>query len=127
MLAAVLGAIPETGTALQDHRILILGDGANRVSIAEMIAAAMAQDSRSLVTNARRNIFLADALGLVTATSRHAAEEHEEMREVLLYAKDMRDMRSLEEVRLCSCSCCPRVRSRDAGAALRGTKTPVLL
>ena len=98
MLAAVLGATPETGTKLQDHRILIVGDGANRVSIAEMLAATMAQEARCLVTTARERIFLADSQGLVTHTSTHSDAEDDEMREVLLYSKDMQTVPNLEQV-----------------------------
>jgi malic enzyme len=108
VLAAALGALPETRSALSEHRILILGDGPNRVSIAEMFAAAMAQDSKKMVKDARQSIFLADHLGLVTSTSEHPKEEHDEMREVLLYSKDIPSMKELETVRssvhgLCLC------------------------
>ena len=98
VLAATLGAVPDTGVPLHKHRVLITGCGVNRIPIAEMLATAAAQDSRRMVSEARQNIYLADHLGLVTATSEHSSEEDEAMREVLLYTKDEPDMLDLEQV-----------------------------
>ena len=115
-----MGAVTETGGALHEQRILIVGDGAVRVSIAEMLATAAAQDARRMVTEARQNIWLADSSGVVTATSEHSHQDHDLAREVLLYAKDMEDMTDLHQVR-CSFdpASCRRVRVRLHEAVLR--------
>lgn len=97
-LAAALGAVPDTGIDLQDHRILILGNGPHRVAIAEMLVSAIASEAKVMGWQARQNIFLADDDGLVTATSPHDNREHEETREVLLYSKDLEDSADVEEV-----------------------------
>lgn len=99
-LAAALGAVPETGVDLKDHRILILGNGPHRVAIAEMLASAIGSEGKMMGSQARQNIFLADDDGLVTATSEHVNREHEETREVLLYSKDLSDSADVDEVRL---------------------------
>jgi malate dehydrogenase (oxaloacetate-decarboxylating) len=101
VLAATLGAIPDTGMALQDHRILIVGAGPHRVSIAEMICSAISSESKQLRAQARQNIYLSDEDGLVTCTSPHVEREYEETRETLLYAKDLPHTTDLEEVRAC--------------------------
>lgn len=98
MLAATLGALPATGSKLHEQRILILGSGSYRVSIAEMLTAAMAQEPKKMMAQARGSVFLADHLGLVTTTSAHTREDHDESQEVLLYAKQGPDMQTLEEV-----------------------------
>ena len=98
-LAAALGAQAHTGIALKDHRVLVLGNGPHRVAIAEMLASAIASDAKILGSQARQNIFLADDDGLVTASSAHVDREHEETREVLLYAKDSPDSADVDEVR----------------------------
>lgn len=98
-LAAALGAVPHTGIDLQDHRILILGNGPHRVAIAEMLVSAIASEAKVMGWQARQNIYLADDDGLVTATSPHVNREHEETREVLLYSKDIEDADVVEEVR----------------------------
>jgi malic enzyme len=89
VLAATLGAVPDTGIALKDHRILVLGSGPHRVCIAEMISSAIALETRGMASEARQNIYLADDDGVVTPNSPHADSEEDEMREVLLYSKDM--------------------------------------
>jgi hypothetical protein len=105
VLAATLGAVPETGRPLQDQRVLIVGDSVNRIPIAELLATAAAHNARSMISIARQNIYLADDLGLVTATSEHFGMDGEVMREVLLYAKDAPDMKDLEQVCKSSFSC----------------------
>jgi malic enzyme len=91
---------------LHEQRVLIVGDGATRISVAETLATAMAQDARSMTTFARQRIFLADSAGLVTATSRHADRDHELMREVLLYAQDMPDVSDVEQARANAAAAC---------------------
>jgi malic enzyme len=108
VLAATLGAIPETGISLKDHRIVLLGSGPHRVCIAEMIASAIAFESRGMASEARQNIFLFDNDGLVTTESPHAERDDEEMREILLYSKDMPNSKDINEVHtlpLDSCLC----------------------
>jgi malic enzyme len=83
VLAATLGAVPDTGIAL------VLGSGPHRVCIAEMISSAIALETRGMASEARQNIYLADDDGVVTPNSPHADSEEDEMREVLLYSKDM--------------------------------------
>lgn len=98
VLAAALGAVPDTGIHLRNHRILVLGTGPHRVCIAEMIASAISQESRGMASEARQNIFLFDNDGLVTTDSPHAEREDEEMREILLYAKEIPNSRDIDEV-----------------------------
>lgn len=98
VLAATLGAIPDTGTSLKDHRILVLGSGPHRVCIAEMIASAISFESRGMASEARQNIYLFDSDGLVTTDSPHADREDEEMRETLLYSKDLPNSKDINEV-----------------------------
>lgn len=98
VLAATLGAIPDTRLRLKDHRILVLGSGAHRVCIAEMLASAISFESRGMASEARQNIFLFDGDGLVTTDSPHVEREDEEMREVLLYSKDMANSNDINEV-----------------------------
>lgn len=97
-LAAALGAAPETGLDLKDHRILILGNGPHRVAIAEMLSSGIAAEAKIMASQARQNIFLVDDDGIVTSTSDHVNRELEETREVLLYSKDLEDSKDIEEV-----------------------------
>lgn len=99
VLAATLGALPDTGRPLHEQRILILGSGPYRVSMAEMLTAAMAQSSRKMMAQARESVFLADPLGLVTTTSAHTQLDDDEMQETLLYAKDVPNIADMEAVR----------------------------
>ena len=98
VLAATLGAIPDTRLSLKDHRIVVMGSGPHRVCIAEMLASAISFESRGMASEARQNIFLFDSDGLVTSDSPHAEREDEEMREVLLYSKDMTNSKDINEV-----------------------------
>lgn len=108
VLAATLGAVPDTGIPMNEHRILVLGSGPHRVCIAEMLAFAIAFESRGMASEARQNIYLADDDGIVTLDSPHADSEEDEMREVLLYSKDMPHLTDINMVRsscICRLSC----------------------
>ncbi|KAF8071093.1 ME6 [Scenedesmus sp. PABB004] len=66
VLAAILGSLPKTGGSLADHTVLLSGEGAAAACIAELLAAAVAHQTGTTVLEARQNIWLVDAKGLVT-------------------------------------------------------------
>lgn len=66
VLASVLAAIPKTGGRLADHTFLFSGSGPLGSCIAELIAAAIAQQTSQTVLDARKRIWLVDKNGLVT-------------------------------------------------------------
>lgn len=66
VLAGILGALPKAGGALSDQTFLLAGEGPQTSCIAELIAVAIAQKGSQTVLEARRNIWLVDAGGLVT-------------------------------------------------------------
>lgn len=130
VLAGVLGALPETGIALSEHRVLILGNGPNRASIAEMLSHAIAQDSKQLLQQARDHIFLADSDGLVTTTSAHidkyGHDDDNGLHEAMLYAKDMPDEQDLTKIMhavkptiVISCASSPKAMKRIPEKAVR--------
>eukprot|EP00775_Hariotina_reticulata_P006129 gene6129-6368_t len=66
VLAAIMGSLPKTGGSLADHTVLLSGEGAASACIAELLAAAVAHQTGTTVLEARQNIWLVDAKGLVT-------------------------------------------------------------
>eukprot|EP00878_Enallax_costatus_P014670 GHUV01015346.1.p1 GENE.GHUV01015346.1~~GHUV01015346.1.p1 ORF type:complete len:566 (+),score=140.92 GHUV01015346.1:81-1778(+) len=66
VLAAILGSLPKTGGSLADHTVLLSGEGAATACIAELLAAAVANQTGTTVLEARQNIWLVDSKGLVT-------------------------------------------------------------
>ncbi|KAG1667045.1 hypothetical protein FOA52_000406 [Chlamydomonas sp. UWO 241] len=66
VLAAVLAALPKTGGRLGDHTFVFSGVDANASCIAELVAAAVAQQTHQTVLDARKKIWLVDGKGLVT-------------------------------------------------------------
>lgn len=63
VLAGVLGAVPKTGKALKDHVFLLSGEGPQASCIAELLAAAVAQQSGCTVLDTRQRIWLVDSKG----------------------------------------------------------------
>jgi len=66
VLAGVLAALPKTGGRLGDHTFMFSGEGAINACIAELIAAAIAQQTSQTVLDARKQIWMVDSKGLVT-------------------------------------------------------------
>lgn len=66
VLAAVLASLMKTGGHLADHTFLFSGDDPNITCIAELIAAAIAQQTSQTFLDARKKIWLVDGNGLVT-------------------------------------------------------------
>jgi malate dehydrogenase (oxaloacetate-decarboxylating)(NADP+) len=65
VIAGILAARPLTNKQLSQHTIMIAGEGRAATSIAEMITAAMARQSRETTVEARKRLWLVDSHGLV--------------------------------------------------------------
>lgn len=65
MLAGVLSALPLTQRSLQDHQIVIVGEGSMVATTAEMFAAAVSLETGHTVIDTRKNVWIVDSKGLV--------------------------------------------------------------
>jgi malate dehydrogenase (oxaloacetate-decarboxylating)(NADP+) len=74
-LAGLMSAVRVTGKKLADNRFLFLGAGEAATGIAELIAAAISDESAMSVAEARKRCYLFDSKGLVVA-SRTDLVEH---------------------------------------------------
>ncbi len=74
-LAGLMSAVRVTGKKLADNRFLFLGAGEAATGIAELISAAIADESGMSVAEARKRCYLFDSKGLVVA-SRTDLVEH---------------------------------------------------
>jgi len=65
-LAGLISAAKQTGIPLEEHVVLVSGEGAQAAAIAEMLAAYVAAQSKRSVPDVRENMWLLDSKGLVT-------------------------------------------------------------
>ncbi|GBF99300.1 NADP-dependent malic enzyme [Raphidocelis subcapitata] len=107
VLAAVLGALPKTGGSLADHTVVLAGDGATTSCIAELLAAAVAQQTGATVLEARQNMWLVDSSGLVT--------------------RGRGDSSTLDDYKLPYCHSGPEAHCPDLLSAVRQLKPTVLI
>lgn len=95
VLAAIYAALPLTKHPLKDHKFMLVGESPRLTAVAELLEEAMQREhGRGTVLEARKNIFLVDAQGLVVR-DRFDAEELEDHK--LPYAQERPECPSLAE------------------------------
>ncbi|XVF48586.1 hypothetical protein PTKIN_Ptkin03bG0202300 [Pterospermum kingtungense] len=91
VLAGLIAALRLLGGTLADHRFLFLGAGEAGTGIAELIALEMSKQTGNPIEENRKNIWLVDSKGLITASRKESlqhfkqpwAHEHEPVKELV--------------------------------------------